>query len=140
MSLDLSKYDVNGASHLGCAADGEYEVKITGLKLDDDGDFNILDSNGNPYMLPTFEILGENADDYKSFTQFIRLPYDDMSAKELKECLANIKDFGMCFEIDFGRRLTESDIIDHVGIVVLGTKPDEGYGEKNNIRQYLIKR
>ena len=142
MGIDLSGYDVAGATHLTTADDDEYEVKIISMKTDEEsGDIKMEDSSGQEYMLPKLEVVNhEDADNFKDFTHFMRLPNNDMDAKEIKQCLAKLNDFGLCFEVDFAGKLQEADFVGQTGNVILMTRPDEGYGEQNAIKQCLIPR
>lgn len=142
MGLDLSNYDINNASHLEVAPADEYEIRISSMRLDENQDFKLLDKNKQMYILPTLEIVNhENADSYKEFTCFIRIPDDDeMSPKELRQCLAHLHDFGKCFGIDFSGRVDESDFTGNTGTAILTIREDDGYGEQNSVKQFLIPR
>lgn len=141
MGLDLSNYNIEEASHLTIAPDDEYRIRITDMKLTEDGDIKLTDKTGQMYLLPTLEIIeDENAENYKEFTCFMRLPNEEMSPKEKKQCLANLKDFGKCFSIDFSGRVDETDFKGSEGTAILSVREDDGYGEQNTVKQFLIPR
>ena len=55
-------------------ADEEYKIRILTCRSDND-------KNGNPYLLPMFEIPDQPTS--KGFTKFLRVPHGDMDAKQM---------------------------------------------------------
>lgn len=109
-------------------ADSEVKVRIVSAKMD-------MDKNNLPYLLPRFEVAD---DEYaKEFTQFIRLPHEEMNKKEMNNAKFRLKNFYDCFGIDYSRGVdAESDLPGNEGWVILGIEEQQGE-ERNYIKSYI---
>jgi hypothetical protein len=95
----------------------EYKLRIVDICID-------YDKNGNPYLLPRFEIVDEPY--AKEFTKFFRLPCTDMTPKELNNCKFALKRFFEAFEIPTsGGTIDTDDIIGLEGWAILGIEEDD---------------
>ncbi len=108
------------------APDKEYKIRILEVR---EG----TDKNGNPYILPRFEILDEVG--AKDFTYFMGLPNDNMDAKRLNTVKFKIKNFLEAFNLD--PSTDPSDWAGSEGWAILGMDDNEQYGEQNFIKKFV---
>jgi len=139
--LDLSGEDLDGAIEPSAAEGGEYALKITDWKTGEDNKVQIMDKNGLPYMMPVLEIIEcPEADFAKPLNHFIRLLHPDMNAKEKNGAKWALKEFCECFGIDYTQRIDFESCVGLTGDALLIVTPDEGYGEQNKVRKFLVPR
>lgn len=108
-------------------AAGEYKIKIVNVSID-------TDKNGHPYMLPRFEVVGEPA--AKDFTQFLRLPHDELSEKQLNAAKWNLSQFKQAFGMGEGK-ISLDEMMGLEGWAILGVREDEEFGQQNTLRKYI---
>ena len=139
--LDFTEDDLDDSVEPTTAEPGEHTIELSDWKVNDDGKVIRKDSNGNPYIMPIFEVVDEEGSEYiKSFTHFVRLPHEDMNKKELNSCKFALKEFFNCFGVDYHSRIDYEEIIGARGDVLLLTSADEGYGEQNKIKKFIAPR
>jgi len=126
--LDL---DLNDAKEPAVVpANEEYKLKIVGCKSN-------TDKNGNPYILPTFEI--PDVPNAKEFTKFLRLPHKGLNAKQLNNCKWQLKCFFSAFKVDYSKKINvENDLNGRTGWAILGIENDEEYGDKNYVKKFIV--
>ncbi len=107
-------------------ADKEYKIRIIEARQG-------TDKNGNPYILPRFEILDEVG--AKDFTYFLGLPNDSMDAKRLNAVKYKIKNFLDAFGLDVSS--DPEDWAGSEGWAILGLEESEQYGEQNFIKRFV---
>lgn len=121
--------DVSDAVEPVAVAAGEYELRLLG---------GVIDKNkkGKPYFQPRFDIPSEP--NSKDFTDYIGLPHDEMSEKDLNRAKWRLKAFKACFGIEESAKISLTDDLPGLtGWCILGLKDDPEYGEQNTIRKYL---
>lgn len=106
--------------------DMEYELRILEVK---EG----TDKNGNPYIMPRFEI--PSVPEAKDFTKFFGLPGSNDDAKKTNQKLWSLKAFCQAFSIDHKTDVTEW--VGHSGWAILGVEATEQYGEQNYIKRFV---
>lgn len=111
-------------------ADTEAELRIVSVRVDSD-------KNGYPYMMPFFEVA---SDDYaKEFSHFIRLPHDELSAKELNKVKYRLKMFYDAFGVDYSRGVNPTeDLPGKTGWAIVGMRVSDFTGEEENYVKRFI--
>ena len=118
--------------------DQEYKLRIVSyIEKEVDGKLEKvwLTRNGNPCMMPIFEI--PNEPDAKDFNHYIGLPHDEMSEKEKRQALWKLKQFKLAFNIPDGR-VNLDDTIGNEGYAILGLREDPESGEQNFIKKFIV--
>lgn len=94
------------------------------------------DKNGNPYIMPRFEVEGEVG--CKEFTKFLGLPNSEMDAKKKNNALYALKQFFQAFGVDPAGGVDVESLIGLTGYAILGVSDDPQYGEQNYVRRFVI--
>ena len=95
-------------------ADVEYELRIIEVK-------HGVDKNGNPYIMPRFEVINEVG--AKDFTKFFGIPGQNDDPKKTNQKLWSLKAFCQAFSIDPKTDVTEW--VGHSGWAILGVEATE---------------
>lgn len=139
--LDLADENLDEAKEPKAAEGGEYTLKLVDWKSDDEGGVVLTDRNDLPYMMPVLEIVDcEEAEYAKNINHFLRLLHKDMTAKERNGAKWALKEFCECFGIDYTQRIDPEEQLGSTGDALLFVAEDEGYGEQNKIRKFLLPR
>lgn len=109
-------------------ADEEYKIRIMSVRVDND-------KNGNPYMLPMFEIPDEASS--KSFTKFLRIPHQAMDAKQMNSAKWQIKTFLECFGMDPSRPFDSDELVGREGWAILGVEETDDFGAQNYVKKFI---
>jgi len=109
-------------------ADEEYKIRILTCRSDND-------KNGDPYLLPMFEIPDQPTS--KGFTKFLRVPHQDLDAKQLNSAKWTMKMFLEAFGMDPGRPFDPEELSGKEGWAILGVSDDEEYGEQNYVKKFI---
>jgi len=112
-------------------ADEEYELRIIDAKTDTNKD-------GNPYLLPRFEVVGEPL--AKDFTKYLGLPHEEMDAKQLNRAKWALKNYLECFGLPTAGQLVVGDMVGSTGWGILGVEDNEQYGEQNYVKKFIVKK
>ena len=106
--------------------DKEYKLRITDVK---EG----TDKNGNPYLMPRFEVCDEVG--VKDFSYFLGLPNSNMDAKRLNNCKYKLK----CFLEAFGLPAASDpqDWTGSEGWAILGVEENDQYGPQNFVKKLV---
>lgn len=109
---------------------GEHKVRVLSGTVD-------TDKNGDPYFLPRFEVPSVATS--KDFTDYIRLPNDSMTDKQLNTAKWRLEAFKQCFGLKSkGKINLANDLPGLEGWAILGMRDDPEYGEQNFIRKYIL--
>ena len=123
-------YDLNDDQEpTAVAGDQEYKLRITDVRQG-------TDKNGNPYLLPRFEVVGEPT--AKEFTKFLRLPNANLDAKQLNNCKWALKVFFDAFDLDANSIGSAEEMIGHEGWAILGLEESPEWGEQNFVKKFLV--
>lgn len=106
--------------------DKEYKLRILDVRQADD-------KNGNPYVMPRFEIMDETG--AKDFTYFMGLPNESMDAKRKNTVLYRIKMFLEAF--DLSPDTDPSEWVGAEGWAILGREDNDQYGEQNFVKKFV---
>jgi len=109
-------------------ADEEYKIRILTCRSDSD-------KNGNPYLLPMFEIPDQPTS--KGFTKFLRVPHQEMDAKQMNSAKWSMTLFLQAFGMDPGRPFDPEELNGKEGWAILGVSDDEEYGEQNFVKKFI---
>lgn len=99
------------------------------------------DKNGRPYVLPRFEIVGDDL--AKDFTKFLTVPTKELAEEDKKKferCRWAMKEFMEAFGIDPARPGSEEDWVGYEGWAILGIQTSDEYGEQNYIKKFVTPR
>ena len=98
---------------------------------------NDVDKNGVKYVMPFFESV---QDPYcKEFGDYIPLPHDGMSPKDLNRAKLKLAGFLSAFGVDASKELNpDKDIIGREGWAILGMGKDQDDLPTNKISKYVI--
>lgn len=111
-------------------ADTEAELRILSVRVDND-------KNGYPYMMPFFEVASDNY--AKEFNHFLRLPHDELTAKELNKAKYQLKIFYETFGVDYSRGVNPSeDLPGKTGWAIVGMRESSFSGEEENYVKRFI--
>ena len=129
--MTLLDVDVNDAQEPKVVpGDEEYELRILDVTIDND-------KNGEPYMLPRFEVVDEPL--AKDFTKFYRLPHQGLDEKQMNRAKWQIKILLETFSLPTSGSLPVEDMKGCTGWAILGVEENEQWGEQNYIKK-LVKR
>ena len=107
-------------------ADVEYELRILEVK-------HGVDKNGNPYIMPRFEVVNEVG--AKDFTKFFGLPNNSDDAKKKNAKAWAIKALCKAFKLDPN---SDTDTwVGATGWAILGVEENEQYGAQNYIKRFV---
>ena len=109
-------------------ADEEYKLRILTVRSDND-------KNDAPYLLPMFEIPDQPLS--KGFTKFLRVPHQDLDAKQMNSAKWAMKLFLQCFDMDPSRPLDPEELTGKEGWAILGVEDSEQYGEQNYVKKFV---
>ena len=129
--LDLTGVNLDDTVEPTTLPKGE-EAKLRVISFKQD-----KDKNGNNYIMPFFE---STEDPYcKEFGDYIPLPHDGMSPKELNKAKIRLAHFATAFGIDFSREVDpKEDIIGNEGWAILGMGTDMDDLPVNKISKYVV--
>jgi len=114
----------------------EYKLRIVDVKTDPSHDDNLpRNKNGDAYLLPRFEIVGEPT--AKEFTRYMGIPGNDMDAKKRNQAGYMIKLFLQAFDLDSASLADPSDLIGAEGWAILGLEETDEYGEQNFVKKFI---
>lgn len=111
-------------------AEGEYELRVVEVKQDNN-------KNGEPYILPRFEIVGEVGT--KSVTRYMALPIASMDEERRNKAKLGLKRFFEAIQIDASSGVDLDTLVGESCWAMLGLEEDEEYGEQNFIRRFVAK-
>lgn len=134
---DLTQYNMEDVQDPSAVEAGEYKIRLIDL-----GEGVKEDKNGNPFLMPRFEICDEPL--AKDFSKYLPLPTEDMDGKKLQKSLADLKNFclalGVTFEI-LNACIASNDFGDLLGLeawALLGIDKEEGeYGKQNYVKKWV---
>lgn len=139
--LDFTGDSLDDATEPQAVEEGEYTLQITDWRTDKKGAVLQMDKNGHPYAMPIMEVIEcPEAEFAKAFSVFLRIPHDEMSAKDKNAARWDIKAFCECFGIDHTQRIDYEECVGKTGEALLIVTADEGYGEQNRIKKFLSAR
>jgi len=110
-------------------AGSECKLRIIDVRHD-------TDKNGNPYLMPRFDIVNEPL--AKDFTDFMGLSYDGQGEKEKERADWKVHTFLASFGLSDPYKGSPEEMSGHTGWAILGTKTDDTYGEQNTVRKYVM--
>jgi len=139
--LDFTDDNLDDSTEPQAVEEGEYTLRLADWSTDDKEAILRKDKNGDPFILPILEVIEcEEAQYAKAFSHFLRLPHEDMTAKEKNAAKWALKCFWTCFGIDYSQRIDYEECIGKTGDALLIVTPDEGYGEQNKVKKFMSPR
>lgn len=129
--MDLAKDIDNAKEPMVVEADQEYKLRIVSCRVGEN-------KNGDPYLLPRFEITSEPY--AKEFTKYLAVPHSGMTEKQRNGTAYALQTFFRAFEFDHSRPFDpEEDLIGLEGWALLGVEESEEYGESNFVKKFLVR-
>lgn len=108
---------------------GEYKIRILQVNSG-------VDRNGNPYLMPRYEIPTEEYS--KDFTDFIGLPGPSDDAKTINRKKLKYRDFCLAFGFNPAEEHVLSDFEGSETWAALGKRDNnDEYGEQNYVKKYI---
>lgn len=128
--------DLDDIPELVNATPGQHELRILSKPRPKSGESD----NGRWSLLNIMlEVVGEQQADRVYHTVFLPSPDQDKRAQD--GARRRLRDFCLAFGIPFGNgRLDFNDFVGKTGFANLEISPDEGYGEKAEIRSVVVPR
>jgi len=134
---DLAEF-VENAEELIAAPAGEYTVQFLGFATNEEGGIEMTNRNGGAYLRPEFEIVDHpEEENFKSFSDYIGLPNDDMKLKAKKQAAFKLNSFCKAFGIDLKNEIDPEEYIGNRAEVILSWKDDPEYGTQNGVKKFL---
>lgn len=96
------------------------------------------DKNGNPYIMPRFEVPSDPL--AKDFTKYLPVPNADLKREDLKKFERSrwdMTEFMAAFEIDVTRPGDPEDWSGKEGWAILGVSKSDEYGEQNFVKKFV---
>lgn len=126
----------NAQEPVAVDANSEVKLRILGVTVG-------KDKNGLDYLMPRFEIVGNEF--AKDFTKFLGVPNAEMKAavdaKKFERAKWAMKEFMATFGIDPSRPGDpEDDWPGQEGWAILGKENSDQYGEQNFIKKFVAPR
>lgn len=130
--IDLSNVNLDDTFEPTVMKDGE-EAQLRIVSF-----LKAKNKNEGDYIMPFFEVLD---DPYcKEFGDYIALPSDTMSPKELNKTKLRMKELAAAFDIDFGGTIDiKNDIVGKEGYAILGIGKDQEGLPVNKIKKYILR-
>ena len=128
----LIDIDTSDAREPMAVEDGEYKIRITGYRKDNEGKIIRTSDSGNTYFIVAFDIPDQEFS--KGFSKIFSLPNADTGAKRLNAIKWDLDCFKRCFGIV---DLDLAAIINKEGWAMLVKKNDPVYGETNEIKKFI---
>lgn len=133
--LDAMDID-SGVAPTTVPGGAEYQLRIIDVREDDAYDDRMpRDKNGNPYLLPRFEIMGEPT--AKPFTKYLGLPNDSMDAAKQNSSRYGMQLFLDTFGLNASSLANPSDMVGAEGWAILGLEESDQWGEQNFIKKLI---
>jgi len=107
--------------------DAEYQLRIQSVR---EG----VDKNGNAYLMPNFEIIGEVG--AKNFSYFLGLPGPNTDAKQANNKKYKLKNFLDAFNLPYNSDPI-NDWIGAEGWAILGLEESAEWGEQNFVKKFV---
>lgn len=124
--------DTSGAQEPTVVPDGEYKIRITGYRKDNEGCIVRTAESGSKYFIVTFDIPSEEFS--KGLSKIFSIPTEDMEPKRINAIKWDLK----CFKKAFGVESLNFDaMIGREGYAILYTKAADAYPESNEIRKFI---
>jgi len=111
---------------------GEYKIRITGFRKDNEGKIVRESANGGRYFIVTFDIPDEEFS--KGLSSIFSVPTADMEPKRANGVKWQLELFKRAFNLD---ELNFDAMIGREGYALLTLVDSEEYGEQNNIKKFI---
>jgi len=111
---------------------GEYKIRITGFRKDNEGKIVRESDKGNKYFIVTFDIPSEIYS--KGLSKVFSVPTEDMEPKRINAIKYDLDCFKRAFNLD---ELNFSNMIGREGYALLKVTSSAQYGEQNDIAKFI---
>jgi len=128
---DFLDIDTSDAIEPTAVEDGEYKIRITGLRKKE-GKIISIDGNGNRYFMVNFDIPSEAAS--KGISKFFGLPSDELDAKKNNSNKWELECFKKAFNLT---EINFNSMIGREGYAILTREETQEYGAQNKIKKFI---
>lgn len=134
MGESILDIDTSSAIEPACVEDGEYKIRITGFKKDNDGKIvRTKSETGNKFFIVNFDIPTEAAS--KNFSKIFSVPVEGMDAKRLNGVKWDLECLKRAFNLT---ELNFNEMVGKEGYAILRKTSSEQYGEQNDVVKFII--
>ena len=132
MNDTLLDIDTSDSQEPTTVEPGEYKVRITGFRKDNDGKIIRTSEAGNKYFIVTFDIPDEEFS--KGLSKVFSVPTLEMEAKRQNAVKWELE----CFKRAFGlAEINFSNMVGKEGYAILGVSHSEQYGDQNEVKKFV---
>ena len=128
----LLDIDTSDAQEPAAVDDGEFKLRITGQRKDNEGRIVRTSEKGNRYFIITFDIPEEPFS--KGLSKIFSVPTDGMELKQLNAIKWDIECFKRAFNLP---DLNFDGMIGREGYALLRKTFSEEYGDQNGIKLFI---
>ena len=134
MGESILDIDTSSAIEPACVEDGEYKIRITGFKKDNDGKIvRTKVETGNKFFIVNFDIPDEAAS--RNFSKIFSVPVEGMDAKRLNGVKWDLECLKRAFNLT---ELNFNEMVGKEGYAILRKSHSEQYGDQNEIVKFII--
>lgn len=124
--------DTSDAQEPTAAPDGEYKIRITGQRKDNEGRVVRTSQKGNSFFIISFDIPDEPLS--KGLSKIFSVPTDNMTDKQLNGCKWALECFKQAFNLS---ELNFDAMIGKEGYALLRKTFSEEYGDQNEVKRFI---
>lgn len=128
----LLDIDTSDAQEPAAVDDGEYKLRITGQRKDNEGTIVRTSQKGNRFFIITFDLPDEPYS--KGLSKIFSAPTTDMDEKQLNRCKWDIECFKRAFNLT---ELNFDAMIGKEGYGLLRKTFSEDYGDQNEVKNFI---
>ncbi len=128
----LLDIDTSDAQEPAAVEDGEYKIRITGQRKDQEGVIVRTSQKGNSFFIITFDLPEEPLS--KGLSQIFSVPTEDMEPKRINAIKWQLECFKRAFNLT---ELNFDAMIGKEGYALLRKTFSEEYGEQNDVKKFI---
>lgn len=116
----------------------EAQVELTGFIKDASDNIERTNTNGDPYILPTFKVM--NHPDVDGFSHYVPLPSESMTAEDYNKTARRLVAFlkAMDCDVELGRdiEMEFEELVGKQGWAIMAIEPYQGV-DKNKAKSFI---
>jgi len=132
MNETLLDIDTSDSQEPTTVEPGEYKIRITGFRKDNEGKVIRTSEAGNKFFITVFDIPDEEFS--KGLSKMFMVPTPEMEPKRLNAVKWDLE----CFKRAFGlAEINFSNMVGKEGYAILGVSHSEQYGNQNEVKKFV---
>jgi len=132
MNETLLDIDTSDSQEPTTVEPGEYKIRITGFRKDNDGKIIRTSDAGNKFFIIVFDIPDEEFS--KGLSKMFMVPTPEMEPKRQNAVKWDLE----CFKRAFGlAEINFSNMVGKEGYAILGVSHSEQYGDQNEVKKFV---